>query len=166
MKRLLLALIALPSLFATATAIAQAEYATIELEIEINKSAADAWAAVGEDYCSIADWLEVDCVIDSGDGGMGTVRLLVGGRINEILIAKTELSYGYTQPVEEGAFYILYHGFMEARPINSNRSRMLYTLVYDLSNLPDQAAKDADIARRTAMFETALANMKEIAEAQ
>jgi hypothetical protein len=33
-----------------------------------------------------------------------------------------------------------------------------------VSNLPDQAAKDADMARRRGMFEGALASMKEIAE--
>jgi hypothetical protein len=37
--------------------------------------------------------------------------------------------------------------------------------VYDVSNLADQAAKDADVARRRSSFEGALANMKEIAEA-
>jgi hypothetical protein len=42
---------------------------------------------------------------------------------------------------------------------------MLYTLVYDVSNLPDQAAKDTDMARRRSTFENALAKMKEIAEA-
>jgi len=122
------------------------------------------WAKVG-DYCDIGEWLSVDCEITSGDGGMGTVRVLAGGRVTEILVAQTELSYGYTQPVVEGQFYNLYHGFMEARPVDANNSKMLYTLVYDISNLPDQAAKDADIARRRGMFEGALQNIKRIAEA-
>ncbi len=95
---------------------------------------------------------------------MGTVRVLAGGRVIEILVAQTELSYGYTQPAVEGQFYNLYHGFMEARPVTEDTSKMLYTLVYDVSNLPDQAAKDADMARRRGMFEGALASMKEIAE--
>jgi hypothetical protein len=42
---------------------------------------------------------------------------------------------------------------------------MFYSLVLDVSNLPDQAAKDADIATRRARFENALKNMKAIAEA-
>jgi hypothetical protein len=92
------------------------------------------------------------------------VRSLAGGRIKEILIAQTELAYGYTQPVVEGQYYVLYHGFMEARPVSATTSKMLYTLVYDVSNLADQAAKDADMARRRASFETALANMKKLAE--
>ena len=66
----------------------------------------------------------------------------------------------------EGQFYNLYHGFMEARPVTDRTSKMLYTLVYDVSNLPDKAAKDADVARRRGMFENALKNMKALAEAQ
>ena len=145
---------------------AEPEYVTIEMEIDINKPAAEVWSKVGG-YCDISKWLpQLDCAITSGDGGMGTVRALAGGRIDEILIAQTELSYGYTQPVVEGQYYILYHGFMEARPVTATTSKMLYTLVYDVSNLADQAAKDADMARRRSSFETALANMQNLAEAQ
>lgn len=152
------------SIMVSANVYAEAEYVTLEMAIDINKPAAEVWAKVG-DYCDISEWLKLDCAITSGDGGMGTVRDLLGGRIKEILIAQTELSYGYTQPVAEGQFYILYHGFMEARPVTPTTSKMLYTLVYDVSNLADQAAKDADMARRRGSFETALANMKAIAEA-
>ncbi|MEY4641277.1 MAG: hypothetical protein RLZZ227_1271 [Pseudomonadota bacterium] len=145
---------------------AEPEYVTIEMEIDVARPAAEVWSKVGG-YCDIAKWLpQLDCAITSGDGGMGTVRVLAGGRIKEILIAQTELSYGYTQPVVEGQFYILYHGFMEARPVTDTTSKMLYTLVFDVSNLADQAAKDADIARRRASFETALTNMKNLAEAE
>jgi len=146
------------------SALAQPEYVRIELAIDINKPAAEVWSKVG-DYCDIAEWAGLACVVTSGDGGMGTVRDLAGGRILEILVAQTELSYGYTQPTVEGQFYNLYHGFMEARPLTDATSRMHYTLVYDVSNLADQAAKDADMARRRGTFENALAKMKEIAEA-
>jgi hypothetical protein len=145
---------------------AEPEYATIKMEIDIAKPAKEVWAKVGG-YCDISKWLNnVDCKITSGDGGMGTVRVLAGGRVTEILVAQTELSYGYTQPVREGQFYNLYHGFMEARPVTATSSKMLYTLMYDVSNLADKAAKDADIARRKGMFETALTNMKALAEGQ
>ena len=164
MKRLLIAVVVLQSFFIASLANADAEYVTIEMEIDITRSAEDVWAVVGEDYCAISDWFGFDCEITSGNGEMGTVRALAGGRILEILVAKTELSYGYTQPVQEGAFYNLYHGFMEARPITNNSSKMIYTLVYDVSNLEDQAAKDEDVARRRTAFEGALVNMKELAE--
>ena len=145
------------------TATAQ-EYVTIDMEIDINKPAAEVWEKVG-DYCSISEWLGLDCEITSGEGGMGSVRALLGGRIIEIMVAQTELSYGYTQPAVEGQFYNLYHGFMEARPVTDSTSKMLYTLTYDVSNLPDQAAKDDDIERRRGMFTNALGAMKQLAEA-
>jgi hypothetical protein len=96
---------------------------------------------------------------------MGTVRALRGGQVIEILVAKTDLSYGYTQPVREGQFYNLYHGFMEAKPVTAQSSKIIYTLVYDVSDKADQAAKDADIAQRRTRFEAALQNMKALAEA-
>lgn len=150
-----------PSVFAQ-----DAEYVTIEMEIDINKSAAEVWGLVGE-YCDIEEWGGLPCEVTSGNGGMGTVReLALGPRsIIEILVAQTELSYGYTQPVTEGEYYNLYHGFMEARPVTADTSRMVYTLVYDVSNLENQEAKDADMARRRGAFEGMLQNMKEIAEA-
>jgi len=143
-----------------------AEYVTIEMEIDINKSAAEVWELVGE-YCDIEEWGGLPCEVTSGNGGMGTVRELAFGprSIIEILIAQTELSYGYTQPVTEGQYYNLYHGFMEARPVTADTSKMVYTLVYDVSNLENQEAKDADMARRRGAFEGMLQNMKEIAEA-
>lgn len=160
MKRFLFALLALA---AANTAMAQPEYTRLEMEIDVARPAAEVWAKVGG-YCDISEWLGLDCEITSGDGDMGTVRALVGGRILEIMVAQTDLSYGYTQPVQDGEFYILYHGFMEAREVSANSSKLIYTLVYDLSNLDDQAAKDADIERRRGAFENALVNMKEIAE--
>jgi hypothetical protein len=160
-----LTLVALGAIVPAATMLAaQPQYTTIELEIDVAKPAAEVWAKVGG-YCDIAQWLSVDCVITSGNGGMGTVRVLAGGRVTEILVAKTDLSYGYTQPVSEGQFYNLYHGFMEAKPVTAQTSKILYTLVYDVADKPDQAAKDADIARRRTMFEGALNNMKGLAEA-
>ncbi len=164
MRQILVTLFALAAT-APIPAHAQAEYVTIEMEIDIDRPAAEVWQKVGG-YCDIAEWLSLDCVITSGDGGMGTVRELAGGRVVEILVAQTDLGYGYTQPAREGQFYNLYHGFMEAVPVTPTTSTMRYTLVYDVSNLADQAAKDADVTRRRSMFEGALANMKEIAEAE
>ena len=164
MQRFSTVLTALALMAGTTPVFAAPDYVTIAMEIDVNKPAAEVWAKVGE-YCDISEWLKLDCAITSGDGGMGTVRVLAGGRITEIMIAKTDLSYGYTQPVTEGQFYSLYHGFMEAKPVTATTSKLLYTLVLDESDKADQAAKDADIARRRTSFETALKNMKDIAEA-
>jgi hypothetical protein len=144
---------------------ADPQYTTIKMEIDVTKPAAAVWAKVGG-YCDISKWLDgTDCVIKSGDGGIGTVRVLRGGQVTEILVGKTDLSYGYTQPVREGQFYNLYHGFLEARPVTAQTSRLLYTLMYDISDKPDQAARQADMAQRRARFEGALKNMKKLAEA-
>ena len=165
MSRTLSLVAALPLFSLAGTAFAQPEYVRIAMEIDVDRPAEVVWEKVGG-YCDISVWFAgLDCEITSGDGGMGTVRVLAGGRITEILVARTELAYGYTQPAVEGQFYNLYHGFMEARPVTDDTSKILYTLVYDVSNLADQAAKDADIARRRGMFEGALASMKAIAEA-
>jgi hypothetical protein len=155
--------LAVAALAAAPLMAAEPEYATIRMEIDIAKPAPFVWSKVGK-YCDISEWLKVDCKITSGDGGIGTVRVLAGGRVAEILVAQTELSYGYTQPAKEGQFYNLYHGFMEARAVTATTSRMIYTLMLDVSDKADKAAKDADIARRRGQFETALANMKKIAE--
>ena len=143
---------------------ADPQYTTIKMEIDVARPAAAVWSRVGG-YCDISKWLDVDCVIKSGDGGIGTVRVLGGGRVTEILVGRTELSYGYTQPIREGQFYNLYHGFVEARPVTAQTSRLLYTLMYDISDKADQAARQADMAQRRERFEGALKKMKMLAEA-
>jgi hypothetical protein len=139
------------------------EYRTLTMEIDVAKPAVEAWAKVGK-YCDISTWLKLDCAITSGDGGVGTVRVLAGGRVTEILIGKTDLSYGYTQPAKPGEFYNLYHGFMEAKPVTDKTSKILYTLVWDVSDKPTAEAKDKDVATRRGMFENALKNIKKVAE--
>jgi hypothetical protein len=151
--------------FAGPARAADPQYTTIKMEIDVARPAAAVWAKVGG-YCDISKWLDnIDCVIKSGDGGIGTVRVLGGGRVTEILVSKTDLSYGYTQPVREGQFYNLYHGFVEAKPVTAKTSKLLYTLMYDISDKADAAARQADITQRRARFEGALKNMKMLAEA-
>jgi hypothetical protein len=141
-------------------AIPNPNYVTIPLEIMVNRPAADVWKRVGK-YCDIGEWLRVQCTIISGkDGEVGAVRSIG----NEILVGKTELSYTYTQPVREGQPYILYHGTVEARPVTATTSKIVYTLIYDNSTLADDAAREADKARRTQQFQTAIENMKILAE--
>ncbi|HEX5419197.1 MAG TPA: SRPBCC family protein [Gammaproteobacteria bacterium] len=161
--RILFAAMALAAAFSTAAA-AEPHYVTIEMHIDVAKPAKAVWAKVGK-YCDIAEWAKLDCKIASGNGGIGTVRSLAGGRVTEVLVGKTDLSYGYTQPAKAGQFYNLYHGYLEAKPLSATSSRLIYTLMYDDSNDRDEAAKQADAARRRGTFEAALKRMKEIAEA-
>lgn len=135
-------------------------YVSIPMEITVNRPAAEVWKRIGK-FCDIGEWFRLPCTIVSGtDGEFGAVRS-VG---NEILVGKTELSYTYTQPVREGVPYPLYHGTLEARLMTSTTSKLVYTLVFDNSVLADDAAREADIARRKALFTQALENMKVLAE--
>jgi len=140
--------------------VASPTYTSIPLEITVNRPAAEVWKRVGK-YCDIGEWLQIPCTITSGkDGEFGAVRSVA----NEVLVGKTELSYTYTQPVREGRPYNLYHGTLEARPVTATTSKLVYTLFFDNSMLPDDAARAADKERRTAQFKRALENMKTLAE--
>ena len=163
MKGFVLAIVLFSTLIGFEAAIAEPEYTRLQMEIEVGKPADELWAIAGG-YCDISVWASIECEITSGDGNIGTVRVLLGGAITEVMVAKTDLSYGYTQPIKEGEFYDLYHGFMEAKPVNDSSSTLFYTLVYDVSNFPDQAAKNTDMARRMAQFDTLLLNIKMLTE--
>ncbi|MDP3495446.1 MAG: hypothetical protein Q8R82_20250 [Hyphomonadaceae bacterium] len=143
--------------------VANPNYVTIPMEITINKPVKDVWARIGK-YCDITEWLQLPgtCTMISGkEGEVGSVRS-VGA---EILVAKTEYSYAYTQPVREGRLYNLYHGNLEARPIDAKTTKILYTLVYDLSLVAgDDAAKAADVERRRTNFMRGMNNMKILCE--
>ena len=144
----------------TSIVVASPTYVSIPMEIAVNRPAADVWKRVGK-YCDIAEWFQIPCTITAGkDGEFGAVRSVA----NEVLVGKTELSYTYTQPVREGRPYNLYHGTLEARPVTATTSKLVYTLVYDNSMLPDDGAREKDKAQRTAQFTRALQNMKLLAE--
>ena len=137
-------------------------YVTIALETTVNKPVADVWKRIGG-YCTISEWLQIaaGCKILSGtDNEVGAVRS-VGG---EVLVGKTQYSYTYTQTVRAGRPYNLYHGTIEARPLTATTTKLIYTLIYDNSMLPDDAAREKDKASRTAVFTRALSNMKTLAE--
>ena len=144
-------------------AIEAPNYVSIPMEIAVARPAAEVWKRIGK-YCDIAEWLQIPagCQITSGqDGVVGAVRTV--GR--EIMVGRTELSYAYTQPVYEGRPYNLYHGLLEARPVTAKTSKIVYTLIYDNSLVPgDAAAKATEIQRRRTTFERALGNMKILAE--
>ena len=169
MKNILSAVIAAAALSGTAFAQAPAPaplqtpnptYDSVVMEIDVNRPAADVWKRVGK-YCDIGEWFQIPCTIVSGkDGEFGAVRSVA----NEILVGKTELSYTYTQPVREGVRYNMYHGTLEARPVTATTSKIVYTLFFDNSNLPDAAAKQADKDRRRTQFMRGMNNMKILAE--
>lgn len=145
---------------ASGPAVANPTYTSIPLEIDVNRPAAEVWKRIGK-YCDIGEWLQIPCTITSGkDGEFGAVRSVA----NEVLVGKTELSYTYTQPVRNDRPYNLYHGTLEARPVTATTSKIVYTLFFDNSMLADDAARQADKARRVTTFTRAMQNMKTLAE--
>jgi hypothetical protein len=142
--------------------VASPTYTSIAMEIAVDRPAAEVWKRIGK-YCDISEWLQIPagCKITSGtDGEFGAVRT-VGA---EVLVGRTELSYTYAQTPKEGTPYNLYHGTLEARPVTPTTSKIVYTLFFDNSMLPDDAARAADKERRHTRFMQALQNMKTLAE--
>ncbi len=140
-------------------------YTTVILELDVNKPAAAAWSKFGK-YCDIAKWLAMQsCTISAGvEGELASVRVL-NGTIIEPLIAKTPLSYTYTQPVRVGVPFNAYHATLEARPVTAATSKIVYTFVYDNSMLADDAARAAEKVNRTTRMMGAMQKMKAAAEA-
>lgn len=147
---------------AAATAKPAYDYVTVYNEATVNAPAAEAWKKVGG-YCDIKNWIApgmvVPCQLTIGTGDVGSNRL-IAGRINEVMVSKTALGYGYAQPLSPDQ----YHGFVEIVPTGAKTSKILYTLVYDQSVAPDQAAKDKKKAQLQGTFKKAVENMKAIAE--
>jgi hypothetical protein len=150
-----------PAAASRSSAVASPTYISLHMETTVNRAAADVWKRFGG-YCAVAEWMKTPCMITSGkDGELGAVRTLGGG---EVLVGSTPLSYTYTQTVKDGQPYNLYHGTFEVRPVTATTSRIMYAFVYDNSMLPDDAAREADKARRTASFTERLGNMKKYLE--
>ena len=137
-------------------------YTSITLETPVNRPVAEVWKRIGG-YCAIGEWFQManGCKILAGtEGELGAVRSVA----NEVMVGRSEYSYTYTQPVRAGRPYNLYHGTLEARAVTPTTSKLVYSLVWDNSMLPDDAAREKDKASRTAVFTRALSNMKTLAE--
>jgi hypothetical protein len=161
LRRLLaVAAISAPLFAGTASA---AEYATVKLNISVNAPIDAVWKKVGG-FCDITKWLPAlkSCDYTSGNGDLGSVRRLAG-RIDEVMVAKTAYSYTYAQPTPPG-LTILYHGTLEAVPDGKNKTKLLYSLIWDQAPLADEKAKQEDRARRTKSFTAALEAMKKLSE--
>ncbi|MFN3583897.1 SRPBCC family protein [Phenylobacterium sp.] len=134
------------------------EYVSIVQETAVNAPAETVWKKVGG-YCDIGAWLKATCEITQGtDGEVGALRK-IAGRIEEVLVARTPLSYTYADIDPK----ILYHGTVEVRPVDAKTSKIVYTLFYDQASIPAEQ-RDANKARRTQMFAGVLQTMKAQAE--
>lgn len=138
-------------------------YRTVAYEVMVDRPAAAAWSRVGK-YCDIAEWFRTTCRLISGtDGQVGAVRDVANGVI-ELLVARTDLSYTYTQAARAGVPFNAFHGTLEARPVTATTCRLIYSYVYDTSTMPDDAARAAEAAARQARATGMLQNMKILAE--
>jgi len=143
------------------SAVENPTYVVIPMEITVDRPVDEVWKRIGG-YCAITEWFPLpECRILSGAADdVGSVRS-VG---TEVMVAKTQYSYTYTQPVRAGRPYNLYHGTLEARPMSPGQTKLIYTLLFDNSMLADDAAREKDRESRRALFMRALNNMKILAE--
>ena len=76
-----------------------ADWTTLTMTANLNKSADAAWERIGgNDWCGIGKFLDVkSCAINSGKGEVGSLRT-INGSIVEIVVARTPHSYTYAQP--------------------------------------------------------------------
>lgn len=155
-----LALAAIAALGLTATTAKAADYVSIVQETAVNAPAEKVWQKVGG-YCDIAGWLKTTCEITSGtDREVGAVRK-IAGRVVEVIVAKTPMSYTYADVDPK----ILYHGTVEVRPVDKKTSKIVYTLFFDQSSIPAEQ-QQANRDRRKATFGNVLNTMKAQAEAK
>ena len=138
-----------------------ADYTSIVQSVEVARPVAEVMRTTGG-WCDIGAWLKTSCVVTSGQPDqMGAVRR-IADRIDEVLVAKTAYSYTYAQPLAPNS----YHGTVEYQPLDGGRTRIVYSLFYDLSTLPTPEARAADRDRRARQFKGVLDTMKSVAEAR
>jgi hypothetical protein len=157
------ALLLFGALAAAPAAAATPDYATIVLNVIVERPVAQVWARVGG-YCAVADWLKVTCELASGTGEVGTVRRL-NGTILEPMVAKTATSYAYWQSAGTMTAF-QYHGSLTAEPAGKTRTKLIYTLFYDQALMASDAVRDSEHKRLEVRFGGALTEMKRLAEAK
>jgi hypothetical protein len=138
-------------------------YAAISESIVVDAPVDKVWARVGG-FCDITEWMNSpeweDCKYLQGHGGPGSVRSIV----NEVLVGQTQFSYTYAQPPRKGSPYNLAHGTLAAEALTPTATRLTYTMLRDVSVLPDEAARKRDEEGRRSRVSAWLENMKLLAE--
>ncbi|NOW47477.1 hypothetical protein FHW96_003657 [Novosphingobium sp. SG751A] len=140
-------------------------YQTIHLEQEVARPAAQVWARIGK-FCDIGEWLHAPCRLVAGkDGEVGAVRDLNNGRVIEVIVGRTDLSYTYAMPdgmVEGQSFY---HGNLAVVPLSKSTSRIVYSILYVDKGAGDEAGRNERREKRVQRFGEALKTMKALSEA-
>lgn len=146
----------------TASAARAADYVVITKEVEVDRPIDAVWKRVG-DYGAISEWMQTDCGFLSGDGGVGTLRRIQRGAVNEVMIAQTSRSYTYLQTRGDLAFAGL-HGTVAAEPIDEARTRLVYTFFYDQNVIVADADRRNHRERLDNRCQEVLEVMKAMAE--
>jgi hypothetical protein len=135
-------------------------YASLPMSIVVDAPIEKVWARIGK-TCDIGEWGFQSCDLISGKAGeIGAVRTIG----HSVIVGQTRYSYTYTQPLRVGGLYPMYHGTLEARPTGPSRTTLYYTLVWDDSVQPNDAARQKQVHDYRALFEKMLRNMKKLAE--
>jgi hypothetical protein len=135
-------------------------YVSLPMSIAVDAPVEKVWARVGK-YCGIGEWAFQSCELISGkEGEIGAVRTIG----HSVIVGQTRYSYTYTQPLRGGGPYPMYHGTLEARALDPARTTLYYTLVWDDSTQPDDAARLRQVRNYHLLFEKMLRNMKKLAE--
>ena len=159
--RLCVPLVLSAALFAGAAA--AADYAVIVIEKPVKAPLDATWKRVSP-YCSLSEWLGVACEISAGNGrDVGSIRKIDGGRVTEVMVAKTDYSYTYAFPEPTPTFY---HGTLAAVSTGPHTSKIVYTLLYDQEPLPTPEARAQDRERRTKRFTEGVEKMVALVEAR
>lgn len=138
-----------------------ADYAIIVIERPVNASAADTWKKIGP-FCALRDWFSTQCDITKGnETDVGSIRSVAGGRVSEVLVAKTQYSYTYTFPAPNPTAY---HGTVEVVPEGAKKAKIIYTLFFDQETIATAEAKAADKEQRRKRFTEGVEKMVKMAE--
>jgi hypothetical protein len=148
----------------TAQAVRTADYVVIIKQVEVDRPVEVVWKRVG-DYGAISEWMQTDCRILSGDGGVGTVRRIQWGAVTEVMIAQTSRSYTYLQTRGTMAFAGC-RGTLAAEPIEGARTQLAYTVIYDQTGFVAEAERRRQRERLDGDCQRFLEVMKAMAEAE
>lgn len=137
------------------------DFVTIVLTKDLDVGVDTAWSKIGK-FSDIERWMDVKCTYKSGSGEVGSVRSVVMGTNigEEVMVAKTSLSYTYTTVMP---FLPFYHGTLAVESTGTKTSKIVYTLLWDQDTLSaEQREKGRGMFMR--VFPPALDSMKKLAE--
>lgn len=163
MNRTLFALAPVIGFLIVASSVQASDWITVKNSVEVSAPVDTVWRRIGG-YCAISEWMKVSCSYISGEGELGTVRSLMNGSTDEVMVAQTRHSYTYWQNKGNMA-PAMFHGTLFAVPDGVSKTTLSYTLVYDQDGLPADR-RVSEHKRLQGRFHELLGVMKTLAEAK